>query len=133
MKKNGFGGFSFSSLNLDDFTGSACHKASFPLLTAASGVLVRPSVAQARSAYSPVKQSAAAHGSTNASHAAVDSAPKKRKKRLVSNCVYNSYTHTHTYTHTYITLTHTRTHTHTHTHTYTHTYSHTHTLTHTNY
>ena len=90
MKKNGFGGFSFSSLNLDDFTGAACHKASFPLLTAASGVLARPSVAQA---YSPVKQSSAAPGSTNTSQAAVDTAPKKRKKRLVSNSVYN-YTYT---------------------------------------
>ena len=99
MKKNGFGGFSFSSLNLDDFTGSACHKASFPLLTAASGVLarpsvtharpsftqVRPSVPQAKHFYSPVKQSTLPHDSADVPNAAVDSGPKKRQKRLVSN------------------------------------------------
>ena len=85
MKTNRLGGFSFSSLNLDDFTGAACHKASFPLLTAASDDLVKPSVAQAKHFYSPVKQSTLPHDFADMLNAAVDSAPKKRQKRLVSH------------------------------------------------
>ena len=85
MKKNGFGGFSFSSLDLDDFTGAACHEASFPLLTAASGVLARPSVPQAKHVYSPMKQSTLPHDYADVLNAAVDSAPKNRQKRLVSH------------------------------------------------
>ena len=77
MEKGGFGGFSFMSLNLDDFSGTGCQQKTYPLLSAATRALVKHPATFSSSRADPSFLTAQWRDR------AVDSAPRKRKKRSV--------------------------------------------------
>ena len=78
MEKSGFGGFSFMSLNIDDFSGTGCHQKAYPLLTAATDALSKHPATFSSSRADPSFLTG------------VDSVPRKRRKRSVyTNCLFS--------------------------------------------